>query len=180
MANAMKKTCTCGYTLEAEWAICPYCGRKVGANLDATISTSANLAPTVREEIPPTPKKANVPPPERKTVLYKQPEPTIDAVAWLVGMEGQFRGNDYKIIGIHTIIGGGEDASIILNDELISDRHASIRFGDGVFTITDLDSTNGTYVNGEKVLKTNIADNDVIKIGRKAFTFKVVLLPKKD
>ena len=69
-------------------------------------------------------------------------------------------------------VGREGDSEIIVNDPRVSRRHARLRADGHRVTITDLGSTNGTYVNevlvsGEQVLY----DGDVIRMGRTEWTF---------
>jgi hypothetical protein len=50
-------------------------------------------------------------------------------------------------------------------DDAVSDVHLSLRHQAGVVTLTDLDSTDGTTVNGKRVHKRALASNDIIGIG---------------
>jgi pSer/pThr/pTyr-binding forkhead associated (FHA) protein len=43
---------------------------------------------------------------------------------------------------------------------------------DGAFTITDLNSGNGTIVNGKRITQSSLSDGDLIEIGEVRFTFK--------
>jgi pSer/pThr/pTyr-binding forkhead associated (FHA) protein len=54
---------------------------------------------------------------------------------------------------------------LILDDRLISRRHAEIKFIDNNLVIEDLASTNGTKVNGKNVKKKQLVPNDLISIG---------------
>jgi pSer/pThr/pTyr-binding forkhead associated (FHA) protein len=71
-------------------------------------------------------------------------------------------------------VGSGEGAEIVLKDQAISSRHASITYREGKFVITDLDSTNGTFVNGdaEPVARVELKDNDLIRVGETTLKFK--------
>ena len=53
-----------------------------------------------------------------------------------------------------------------------SRRHAEISGGPDGFTLTDLGSTNGTYVNDKRVDKQELVDNDFIKFGSAMLKFK--------
>ena len=62
---------------------------------------------------------------------------------------------------------GREDASLTIDDEEISRRHAIIRPTDGGIEIEDLGSTNGTYVNAVRIEgPTRLAGGDTVKLGR--------------
>src|SRR5690349_12029146 len=64
------------------------------------------------------------------------------------------------------VIGRASDADIRLNDDDISRRHARLTVAkNGDVTITDLGSTNGTYVNAAKILEQALHDGDKIQLG---------------
>lgn len=64
-------------------------------------------------------------------------------------------------------IGRSNDCQLILDDDYVSTNHARIYSGSRGLMIEDLGSTNGTYVNDERVLTpTLIGTNDLIRIGR--------------
>jgi ABC-type multidrug transport system ATPase subunit/pSer/pThr/pTyr-binding forkhead associated (FHA) protein len=64
------------------------------------------------------------------------------------------------------IIGRGEECDIRLDGLLISNRHANILKTNSDFIIEDLNSTNGTYVNGARITgRRTIQPQDVIQIG---------------
>jgi hypothetical protein len=62
-------------------------------------------------------------------------------------------------------IGRLSECDIVINDTGASRRHAQIRTVDGVSTLTDLGSTNGTKVNGRDVQSTALSDGDRITVG---------------
>jgi predicted component of type VI protein secretion system len=65
------------------------------------------------------------------------------------------------------LVVGREDASLTIDDEEISRRHAVIRPTDGGIEIEDLGSTNGTYVNAVRIEgPTRLAGGDTVKLGR--------------
>ena len=64
-----------------------------------------------------------------------------------------------------TVIGRASDCQLALSDPGVSRRHASITARGGVLTIVDLDSKNGTYVEGERVAAAQTLEpNQVIQI----------------
>jgi pSer/pThr/pTyr-binding forkhead associated (FHA) protein len=65
------------------------------------------------------------------------------------------------------VIGRSPDADIVIADDFVSSTHAKIVPDAGGFTLTDLDSTNGTLVNGQPATRPlEIAAGDVIELGR--------------
>ena len=63
-------------------------------------------------------------------------------------------------------IGRTDDNQIVIENLAVSRNHAQIDFDDGQYTIEDLGSSNGTFVNGVRVAKTEILNRDVISIGK--------------
>ena len=60
---------------------------------------------------------------------------------------------------------GRKDCDLILDDRLISRRHAELKMVENELVIEDLASTNGTKVNGKTVTNTRLIPNDLISIG---------------
>lgn len=69
-------------------------------------------------------------------------------------------------------IGRLPDCDVVLKDKGASRRHAQIRDKDGVFTLTDLGSTNGTRLNGQTVQSRRLEDGDRITIGVTVLDFR--------
>ena len=76
-----------------------------------------------------------------------------------------------------TTIGRAETNSIRIDNLAMSGSHARIVGEDGVFTIEDLNSTNGTYVDDRRISRHRLAHNAVITVGKHTLVF---LDPKAD
>jgi pSer/pThr/pTyr-binding forkhead associated (FHA) protein len=70
-----------------------------------------------------------------------------------------------------TMIGRNPTTDITLLDEGISREHALILRDEQTFTIEDLQSTNGTKVNGKRVRSAELAHGDTIEVGHTRFRF---------
>lgn len=85
-------------------------------------------------------------------------------------------GQQYPLLGAITVIGRDDDVDIVLDDGGISRRHSEIRVtNDGphlVAKISDLGSTNGTFVNGERIRSVRLQDGDRVTVGRTSFLFR--------
>ena len=85
-------------------------------------------------------------------------------------------GERYPLLGTITVLGRDDTADVILEDPGISRRHTEIRVtNDGphlVTSIRDLGSTNGTFVNSERVTSRRLEDGDRLTVGRTALTFR--------
>ena len=64
-------------------------------------------------------------------------------------------------------IGRSPANDLVLEDRLVSRRHAQIRRKDGIAILDDLGSRNGTYINGKRITNAfPIRPGDVIRVGR--------------
>ncbi len=107
---------------------------------------------------------------EEQTVIHKRVPIGNDGPrernAYLIALSGRSVGKMYKLAhGEHTI-GRSTDADIRLDDEGVSRLHAKMRRrADGTVEVSDLESTNGTYVNGAQIRHFTLSDGDRIQIG---------------
>lgn len=86
-------------------------------------------------------------------------------------LEGLERGQTFEDLPIPVSIGREEENTIRLNDERISRFHAKIQEDGGRTILTDLDSTNGTRVNGRPVQMRVLKAGDHISLGRCLLVF---------
>ncbi len=86
-------------------------------------------------------------------------------------LDGPERGTAFHQIGLPLTV-GREDGNVIqLNDERVSRFHLKIHENEGTILLTDLQSTNGTRVNGEVVQVWHLRPGDVISVGRSVMIF---------
>ena len=97
----------------------------------------------------------------------------------LVICNGGFEGMEYELISDETLIGRNAKTDITLLDENISREHAIILLDDetGAYTIEDLQSSNGTKVNGKRTRSANLVDADEIEIGSTRVRFLLKSAP---
>jgi pSer/pThr/pTyr-binding forkhead associated (FHA) protein len=81
-------------------------------------------------------------------------------------------GKRTPIEGAVVQIGRAPSCEIVLDDRNVSRRHAEIRRRGPVVVLIDLDSTNGTIVNGRRVREHPLADGDRITLGNSRLTFE--------
>ncbi len=85
-------------------------------------------------------------------------------------------GDRYPLLGAITVLGRDNTADVILDDPGISRRHTEIRVtSDGphlVASIRDLGSTNGTFLNGERITSQHLTEGDRINVGRTTLTYR--------
>lgn len=98
-------------------------------------------------------------------------------VGWLVSYSNDPLGMDYKLFEGRNIIGRDMDCNISVNDGRVSGKHAVLLFRAGKYSITDTQSSHGTFVNDEDIeLEPRyINDGDVIRVGNTIFKFRTSL-----
>lgn len=165
----MPKTCSNGHVLDDSWDICPYCQRSGYQSTAATAKTRLEVESIIAP-------KAGIAPAARKTVLLSDRKPKRELVGWLVAIDGDQKGEDFRVRDGQNIIGSGADSDVVLRDESVSGKHASVRYKDAKFSLTDLDSTNGTFLNGrtDPIAREELNDNDLVRIGAVTLKFKAL------
>ena len=82
-------------------------------------------------------------------------------------------GRTYPLQMGSTVIGRGDQANLRLPDVGISRRHARLDYDGNQVVLTDLGSTNGTMVNGQRVSAVALNPGDMIQLGTTTLTFRV-------
>ncbi|TFB49873.1 FhaA domain-containing protein [Cryobacterium tagatosivorans] len=93
-------------------------------------------------------------------------------IAWTPVLE--INGKRHPIVKARTVIGRGSDADITVDDSGTSRRHVEILWDGSRAQVHDLDSTNGSQLNGEPVKKAALEPDSVVTIGRTRIVFRVV------
>ncbi len=84
----------------------------------------------------------------------------------LLFVSGRYQGTVYALPGEGKIVAGREsDSELVLGEDLVSRRHAEFVVRDGEVTVKDLASTNGTFVNGQRVKKAKLSVGDRVLVG---------------
>jgi pSer/pThr/pTyr-binding forkhead associated (FHA) protein len=91
-------------------------------------------------------------------------------VTFLV-LEGVDKGRVYRQLTVPVTIGREEGNALRLNDERVSRYHAKVQTEDGDVILTDLESTNGTRVNGSTIQIRRLRAGDQVSIGRTLLLF---------
>ena len=86
-------------------------------------------------------------------------------------LDGADRGRVYDALETPITIGREEGNAIQLNDDRISRFHIKIQEDHDKIVLTDLESTNGTTVNGEETQLRILRFGDMIKVGRSVLLF---------
>jgi diguanylate cyclase (GGDEF)-like protein len=100
------------------------------------------------------------------------PKMQIDpSSACLVIIYGSDLGKRIPLGGADVECGRSVEGGIAIEDDAVSRRHARFAWTGNVFIVTDLGSTNGTFVNDASVRERTLHDGDQIKIGHTIFKF---------
>lgn len=104
--------------------------------------------------------------------VHIEPEELEGGRGALIVRRGQNAGSKFFLDGERTQIGRHPESDIFLDDITVSRRHAELRRGAASFSLFDVGSLNGTYVNRERVEEADLRSGDEIQIGK----FKLVFL----
>lgn len=97
----------------------------------------------------------------------------------LVIVAGENAGQAYALDRKELVLGRGAETTIRIDDEALSRRHAVFEVhGDG-FRVTDLSSTNGVFVNGERVEAAMLKHGDRLDLGSQKCKYVVEKIEKK-
>ncbi len=125
-------------------------------------------------------------PPEPNTQILKTADEGTEAITLrkcqLQVISGNDKGKQCTLQKNLTQLGKRETSDFVLTDKTVSRDHLAIEYTADSFLLKDLGSTNGTYLNGNRVKEAYLAPGDVIKLGNtqiefRAFDEKVKIAP---
>ena len=81
-------------------------------------------------------------------------------------ISGKYQGGEFPIVNDKPIIvGRSSDLDMVLVEDMVSRKHARITMQQDQIWIDDLGSTNGSFVNGEKIKRARLKEGDRVLIG---------------
>jgi two-component system, cell cycle response regulator len=98
--------------------------------------------------------------------------------AVLVRVDGPANGQVFSLEGAELVIGRGPSAGFELADQGVSRRHALLIHTRGHYFIQDLDSSNGTFLEGRRVKRAPLMEGDLIQFGPQA-SFRFCMMDMK-
>jgi hypothetical protein len=192
------KRCENGHFIDESWDLCPYCpadnaeaeipivrpsrfgaGESIGSRSAASHAAAAATPPSAVRRISDT-NLAEASQPVERTIAVARPldpnaQPKRYVVGWLVGLNGNSRGESFPVRMGRNVLGRDRRSDVVVNDDQASSHHADLVFRpeERRFILMDHNSTNGTYVNeGEIEPRRDLAVNDVIRIGSHRYLFQ--------
>jgi len=126
----------------------------------------------VQPEAPPAPAEAG------HTMVYRSRAP-VDTQAVSpeeLGVEREVvtltvNGSAHNVERRSVVLGRSRESDIRVDDPNVSRRHAEVRQEGATYWLVDLDSTNGTELNGRRVSRAKLADGDTITLGGTEIVF---------
>jgi hypothetical protein len=157
-------TCPNGHPIDPSWEVCPYCRQAAQQGMaPAAVQAGAGggvamAGKTMAIDV--------------KDVVGEHANKAV--VGWIVCMDGSQKGQDFRLFDGRNVLGTAADCDIVIFDPYLSARHAVILIESksSKYTIQDLDSRNGTYVNRQRVQKQELYDNDTVRLASTDFRFK--------
>jgi len=86
-------------------------------------------------------------------------------MAVLIGMSGKIQGQTFQIDKDVATVGRSADNDIVMDLPSVSSRHCSIAREGNRYTLRDLDSTNGTFLNAVKIKTAQLKPKDIVLVG---------------
>src|SRR5690606_31082499 len=81
-------------------------------------------------------------------------------------ISGKYQGGEFPLEeNREVLVWRSSDLDMVLVEEMVSRKHARLQLSQGRIDIEDLGSTNGTFVNGERISRTSVGEGDRILIG---------------
>ncbi len=151
--------CTnCGHRNPEGANFCSSCGQPLSDSATDSTTTISFAAGELESDI--------------EEEIHISPEELEGGRAVLIVKRGPNAGSKFFLDTDSTAIGRHPESAIFLDDITVSRKHAEIRRGSEGFTLHDVGSLNGTYVNRERVEEADLHSGDEIQIGK----FKLVFL----
>src|SRR4051812_272813 len=70
-----------------------------------------------------------------------------------------------ELVSARLLIGRSSQCHLVLADDTVSRRHAELRIEDGHWMLRDLGSSNGTWVNGRRIVEAEVRPGDLVYLG---------------
>jgi hypothetical protein len=173
------KVCPNGHVMHPSWDVCPYCQEMQAAMMGGGGGGGGGAMPMPMGQGTAMLNVSDLGTGGGNERGHGSTDKRREVCGWLVALNGQHKGEDFRLRVGKNVIGTAADCDVVLSDKKLSRKHATIRYEGGEFQIADLDSSNGCFVNDEKIQKHDLIDNDIIKLGDIEFEFKCRAMREK-
>src|SRR2546428_10184750 len=103
--------------------------------------------------------------PPRASKSSPPPAPAAKGKYVLRFISGKYQGGEFPIVpDKQIVVGRSSDLDMVLVEDMVSRKHARIAMQQDQIWIEDLGSTNGTFVNGEKIKRARLKEGDRVLI----------------
>lgn len=151
----------CRRPLPDALSTCAFCAEEPEAREPEDRTFAADLSPTVLARL-------------NATEEYLEKTVTLRERPVLVVNRGPAVGRVYDLnLDSATCLGRAKANDIVVDDVAVSSEHCRVRQEDGSFVVHDLKSTNGTFVNDQKVSRHVLAIGDVLQVGETFLVFRM-------
>ena len=137
---------------------------RVRSEAKAEVTSKAGVVEAIAEPAHPAPATSSEPSSPPATEAPAAPKPNAQPRL-------EVGGQAYPLVRAITLLGRGTDADIRVEDPGVSRKHCEIVVGTPAL-VRDLRSTNGTFVDGEKIDEVALEDGSVVKIGGTSLVYR--------
>ena len=137
---------------------------RVRSEAKAEVTSKAGVVEAIAEPAPSAPATSSEPSSSPAAEASAPPKPNAQPRL-------EVGGQAYPLVRAITLLGRGTDADIRVEDPGVSRKHCEIVVGTPAL-VRDLRSTNGTFVDGEKIDEVALEDGSVVKIGGTSLVYR--------
>ena len=155
--------CTnCGHQNPAEARFCSQCGTRLAPTAAPVAESESETTATITFDA-------------AERGIGSAESAAVDALpegqALLVVQRGPSAGSRFLLNAEVVTAGRHPDSEIFLDDVTVSRRHAEFRRDGAAYTVSDVGSLNGTYVNRDRIDSVTLQDGDEVQIGKYRLVF---------
>lgn len=164
--------CTaCGNQNPEDARFCSRCGTRLAEGDQAGASAADPSETTATIQLGATPDRADGPEGQLNAVDAAAVDALPPGHALLVVQRGPGSGSRFLLDSDVVTVGRHPDSEIFLDDVTVSRRHAEFHRDGTTFSVADVGSLNGTYVNRDRIDSVQLNDGDEVQIGKFRLVF---------
>ncbi|MCR5845281.1 MAG: FHA domain-containing protein [bacterium] len=145
----------CNALVDASDTVCARCGFKLVGRTESFANVTAQF-----EAIP-------------EAAQEKPVSKPVDGVPTLTIIKGPLQGEKFHLTDFPLVIGRDPECDLFLNNMTVTRKHALLEAIDGEVVITDLNSLNGTWIDGQIKDRSILKNGTIVQIGTFAMIFNI-------